>query len=199
MDNNPLAYVKESKLWVAQIWWLSKLALFNFDIKYRSGKLNQAADALSHHPKTDNENFSNNESDGYETISYAVVCDDLCEVIKGEKLPLEIKRAVHTEIMKQVPDSEQISAHSEMVDILSNVTPGMMKEAQQEDADISKTICYVKFGKKPMFAQIWKIKSIPVWRYLWQFDWLVFYQGVTAQNVWARWGQISSTHFAYWV
>ena len=36
-DNNPLAYVKESKLGVAQIRWLSKLALFNFDIKYRSG------------------------------------------------------------------------------------------------------------------------------------------------------------------
>ena len=39
-DNNPLAYVKESKLGVAQIRWLSKLALFDFDIKYRSGKSN---------------------------------------------------------------------------------------------------------------------------------------------------------------
>ena len=54
-NNNPLAYVKESKLRVAQIRWLSKLALFHFDIKYRSGKLNQAADTLSHHPMTDNE------------------------------------------------------------------------------------------------------------------------------------------------
>ena len=41
--------------------------------------------ALSHHPKTDNENFSNSVSDGYETILYAVVCDDLCESIKDEK------------------------------------------------------------------------------------------------------------------
>ena len=57
-DNNPLAYVKESKLGIAQIRWLSKLALFNFDIKYRSGKSNQAADALSCHLKTENENFS---------------------------------------------------------------------------------------------------------------------------------------------
>ena len=32
-DNNPLAYVKESKLGVAQIRWLSKCALFDFDIK----------------------------------------------------------------------------------------------------------------------------------------------------------------------
>ena len=63
-DNNPLAYVKESKLGAAQIRWLSKLALFDFDIKYRSGKSNQAADALSHRPMTD-EILSNTESDGY--------------------------------------------------------------------------------------------------------------------------------------
>ena len=81
-DNNPLAYVKESKLGAAQIRWLSKLALFDFDIKYRSGKSNQAADALSHHPATDIEILSNTESDRYKTISYAVMCDDLSDVIK---------------------------------------------------------------------------------------------------------------------
>ena len=39
-NNNPLVYVKESKLGVGQIRWFSKLALFDFDIKYRLGKLN---------------------------------------------------------------------------------------------------------------------------------------------------------------
>ena len=37
-DNNPLAYVRESKLGVAQINWLSKPVLFDFDIRYRTGK-----------------------------------------------------------------------------------------------------------------------------------------------------------------
>ena len=97
-DNIPLAYIKKSMLQLAQIQWLSELALFDFDIKYRSGKLNQAADALSHHPRTENESFGNCENDGYETILYTVVCDDLSKVIRGEKLPLEIKRAVQTEI-----------------------------------------------------------------------------------------------------
>ena len=36
-DNNPLAYVMESKLGASQIWWLSELALFDFVIKYRTG------------------------------------------------------------------------------------------------------------------------------------------------------------------
>ena len=34
MDNNPLCYVKTSKLGASQIKWLSNLALFDFDIKY---------------------------------------------------------------------------------------------------------------------------------------------------------------------
>ena len=161
-DNNPLVYVKESKLGAAQIRWLSELALFDFDIKYRSGKLNQAADILSHRPTTDIEILSNTESDRYETISYAVMCDDLSEVIKGEKLPLDLKRAVQTEINQQAPDSRKINVHSGMVDVLSRVTPSMMKEAQEEDIDISKTICYVKSGKKPTLPQIGKVKSRPV-------------------------------------
>ena len=86
-DNNSLAYIKESKLGAAQIQWLSELALFNFNIKYRSGKSNQAADALSYHAKTEIENFSDCESDGCKTILYAVVCDDLREVINGENYP----------------------------------------------------------------------------------------------------------------
>ena len=175
-DNNPLAYVKESKLGVAKIWWLSKLALFDFDIKYRSGKLNQAANTLSCCPKSENESFSDCESYRYETISHAVVCGDLYEIIKGEKLPLEIKWAVQREITKQALHSETINVHSEMVDVLSRVTPGMMKEAQEDDVDISKIMCYVKSGKKPMLAQMWKFKSRPV-QGIWQFDQLAFCWG----------------------
>ena len=46
-DNNPLTYVHTSHLGASQICWLSDLALFDFDIKYRAGKTNQVADALS--------------------------------------------------------------------------------------------------------------------------------------------------------
>ena len=133
---------------------------------------------MSHHPATDNEILSDSESDRYKTILYAVMCNDLCEIVKGEKLPLELKRAVQTEIIQQAPDNRKINMNSEMVGVLSRVTPSMRKEAQEEDIDISKTIHHVKSGKKPMLAQIRKIKSRPVQRYLCQFDRLVFRQGV---------------------
>ena len=57
MDNNPLVFVKTSKLRVAQIRWLSELALYNFDIAYRTGKSNLVADALSQRPESPTSNI----------------------------------------------------------------------------------------------------------------------------------------------
>ena len=127
-------------------------------------------------PKTDNDNSSDNDSEKYKTISYAVVSNDPCESINGEKLPLDIKRAVQTEMTKQeqLPYSEKISVYSKLVDILGKVTPGVMKGAQEENIDNS----YAKSGKKATLVQIQKIKSRPGCRYLCQFDWLVFCQEV---------------------
>ena len=65
-----------------------------------------------------------------------------------------------------------------MVDILSKVTPGIMKKVQEKEIDICKTICYVKSGKKPTLAQMHKIKSRPVHRYLFHFNQMMFHQGV---------------------
>ena len=80
-DNNPLAYVRESKLVVAQIRWLGELLLFDFDIKYRTAKLNKAADTLSHHPYVSEEVDTNPDLEEYETISCAVECEQLEDII----------------------------------------------------------------------------------------------------------------------
>ena len=54
-DNNPLCYIKSSKLGAAQLRWLSELALYDFDIVYRTGKSNLVADALSPRPEVEKE------------------------------------------------------------------------------------------------------------------------------------------------
>ena len=77
-DNNPLTYVCTSHIGASQIRWLSNLTLFDFDIKYRAGKTDQAADAVSQRPV--NPNSSSESSDGeeeWETISYEVVAKSL--------------------------------------------------------------------------------------------------------------------------
>lgn len=51
-DNNPLCYLQStSKLGTVEQRWGAQLAIYNFEIKYRTGKTNQAADALSRLPR----------------------------------------------------------------------------------------------------------------------------------------------------
>ena len=45
-DNNPLVYVKTSKLGAAQIRWLSELALYDFDIVYRTSGSTQTINSF---------------------------------------------------------------------------------------------------------------------------------------------------------
>lgn len=50
-DNNPLSYIQSSaKLGATEQRWVAQLAHNNFTVKYRPGKLNSAADALSRMP-----------------------------------------------------------------------------------------------------------------------------------------------------
>ena len=165
-DNNPLAYVKESKLGVAQIRWLSKLALFDFDIKYRMGKSNQTTDTLRSHPKSNTDKSNDEESEEeYETISYELVGDDLTSIVNGIKLPINVKHEIQRSIHEK-PEGDNIQGVSTMADVLSKVSPDIMRQDQEEDLEISKVMHYVKLGRKPSLTQIRKLKSKIVCRYL---------------------------------
>ena len=49
-DNNPLAHLNTAKLGACEMRWVAQLAAFNFDVKFRLGRSNQCADALSWYP-----------------------------------------------------------------------------------------------------------------------------------------------------
>ena len=46
-DNNPLSYLNSAKLGATEHRWAAQLAAFDFELKYRSGRSNRNADALS--------------------------------------------------------------------------------------------------------------------------------------------------------
>ncbi|KAG1931367.1 hypothetical protein F2P79_021615 [Pimephales promelas] len=49
-DNNPLCHLHTAKLGALEQRWVAQLAAFDFDVQYRPGRCNQAADALSRQP-----------------------------------------------------------------------------------------------------------------------------------------------------
>ena len=57
-DNNPLTYVlTTARLNATGLRWVAELANFNFNIKYRQGKIHTDADYLSRHPVEELENL----------------------------------------------------------------------------------------------------------------------------------------------
>ena len=135
---------------MAQIHWLSGLALDDFDIVYRTGKSNLVADALSWRPDSDNQvnqKVSQDSDEEWEAISNPIttrgcipddhVCisnqvfsQEITSIIGGTKLDVKLKE--HLKIVgtahKNLGETEPIKVTSSLVNIFSHVTPKEMVE-----------------------------------------------------------------------
>ena len=89
-----IPYIQIGKLGESQIHWLSELALFNYNIIYRLGRTNRAADALSWHPEPNCklESDSDNDSDDRVMLSYATTCNIIKPVLGDIKSHLPSRR-----------------------------------------------------------------------------------------------------------
>ena len=182
-DNNPLAYVETSKLSVSPIHWLSKLALFNFNIIYRSGKTNQVTDALSWDPEPNCklESDSDSDSDDPVMLSYATICDTIKPVLGDTKIPFNIKKMAQAasnllEGVKSMPKFHAVPnlrAQTGAVSVFDQVPLATMAKAQCKDSVLGLVIPYIHNGVKPEGSVIAKIRCKAAWKYLLQFGRLV--------------------------
>ena len=192
-DNNPLAYIQTSKLGASQIRWLSELALFDFNIIYRLGKSNQAADALSRCPepncKLESDNDSDNDSSDPVVLSYATICNIIKLVLGDTKIPLNIKKKVQaacnlSEGEKNMPKCHAIpnlTVQTSAVSVFNQVPSAIMAKAQLKDSVLGLVIPFVRKGVKPKVLAIAKIRCKAARKYLLQFDRLVLKKGVLHQ------------------
>ena len=162
-DNKPLVCVKTSKLGAAQICWLSKLALYDFNIVYHTGRSNLIADALSHRPEAEGENHnqtcSNNDDEEWQAISYSAICEELQGIIGGLKVEHSLRE--HIQVVQSAEDdihgSCKIEVVTGMVDVFHQVPSTTMAEHQAKDNQLAPVLEWVCEGKQPTKAAIYQV------------------------------------------
>lgn len=131
-DNNPLSYLKTSKLAASELRWASELAQFNFDIRYRSGKANKNADSLSRMYR---------ESNSEEILADFSQSTSLREII--------------TDYQRLETDKDlEIIERKELTPILPGYTNEELRKLQTEDPDINRIFQWLETGHKPTSRQI---------------------------------------------
>ena len=169
-DNNPLCYIKASKLGAAQIRWLSELRLYDFDIIYHTGKPNLVTDALSCRPKvkeeTEKETPPKSNDDEWIAVSYQVeeqgsrissakFNQAISELVGGTKIDKKLKDRIHVmDITK-----EKLDGKTRMVNLFDSIKPKEMAEFQCQDNRIAPIITYVEQDQKPSKKFTYQMRS----------------------------------------
>ena len=193
-DNNPLCYIKSSKLGAAQIRWLSELTLYDFDIVYRTGKSNLVADALSRHPEVEEEiekeGPSESDDDEWIAVSYQVeeqgghissmeFNQAISELVGGTKIDKKLKDRIQvTDVAKEKLNGKTIEVATGMVSLFDSITPKEMAEFQRQDNQIAPIFTHVEQDQKPSKKVTYQIRSKLAHKLALQWDRLILKQGV---------------------
>ena len=193
-DNNPLCYIKSSKLGAAQIRWLSELALYDFDIVYRTGKSNLVADALSRRPEVEEEIEkevpSESDDDEWIAVSYQVEEQGgrissmefnqvISELVGGTKIDKKLKDRIQvTDVAKEELNGKTIEVATGMVSLFDSITPKEMAEFQRQDNQIAPIFTHVEQDQKPSKKVTYQIRSKLARKLALQWDRLILKQGV---------------------
>ena len=161
--------------------------LFDFEIKYRAGKTNQAANALSQQPENSNSSSeSSDDEEEWDTISYEMVCQILDYHLDSTKFLYHVKHEIQTNIadLDKANQTEGLKLTNiinmwlKEVKLFNSIMPEQMAELQKQDTQLSLVYDKVSSNKKPKPSEIHHIRSTPIHRLLLQYDRLSLIWGV---------------------
>ena len=140
-DNNPLAHLDNAKLGATEQRWVGALSVFDFDIKYKPGAANRAADGLSRRPQT-----TNNERVEHRTS------DACCQTVGVTKIPSEIHQTfVEVNNINQGVETngDQDGRSTSTPTPFPNYTHEQLEEFQRKDPTISRLRHFWEKQQKP--------------------------------------------------
>ena len=129
-DNNPLSHLSSAKLGATEQRWAAQLASFDFELKYRSGRSNKNADALSrqHSPGP----------------------LDLAAMLPGTSLPKPLQQSLKM---------DKTVVTQAVVTVLPGKTPDDIRNMQQADSVIQEVQRYWEQGRRPSYAERQQLSS----------------------------------------
>jgi hypothetical protein len=140
-DNNPLKYVMSTaKLKAVEQKWVAELSRFNFDIKYRAGRENGNADALSRRPHPED------IPDDFEELHLEEVASLFGVTVIPEDLRADLVKAASFAVQAELT---AVSVDDDYPQLFPTVPQVDLVKKQDEDPIISRVKHYLREQKRP--------------------------------------------------
>ena len=165
--------VSSAKLNATGLRWISELSDFNFDIKYRPGKVNQDADTLSRIPL----DFESYMSSCTEEISTETRQAATCAANLASKGDINWAMSITTNPSALTIDTDELPLSSPFT-----VSSDDLRRAQENDSVISRVLYYIENGTKPTTTELSSEKP-NVRRLLYEWSKLSVSENGTLQRV----------------
>ncbi|PIK58619.1 Retrovirus polyprotein [Apostichopus japonicus] len=134
-DNNPLAHLRTAKLDAVGQRWVGALAMFDMEVKYKPGKANIAADALSRRRHNDND-------------SSTLATSNFVAVAGLTKVPDDLIVASWANTVDDLPADDGTTVETSPI-LLPSYSVQQLQEFQHKDPGLSELWTLWNKGEKP--------------------------------------------------